>query len=192
MRSLHLILGVSAFASLAMAVGVGCSSSSNKSTPTTDGGGTTTCEGTDASLATYTPPTIDASFSPSAVWECVKAACGSAVTECANDCTCNSLVIGDIETCTATGLGGLAACFANIQSFEAGAEFDLTSCFIANAEPCLPTTEAGAGGDGSTGTGDGATSTTDASGDGATSTTDASGDGATSTTDASGDGAIEQ
>jgi hypothetical protein len=202
MRSYHFILGVSAIASLSIAIGAGCSSSSNKgSTSNTDGGGTPEDGGetgdamapcaTDAgSLTNWTP--VGASDAGIALLECEKAACETQWAACAADQCCNDAYIQGFQCLTNVADGGATNTVPmSVEEQCFGAALALSSdTNVSNLEICLLSAcgvkVPDGGADGATS--DAATSTTDASGDSATTASDA----ATTATDASGDGAIEQ
>ncbi len=186
MNSNHLAIRLTALSVLAGAFGMACSSSSNKGSPgptdaaTTETDGevsdassdaATTCVPTDAGLlSAYVPPVVDASFSPSAIWDCNKAACTAAVSGCSSDCECNNAFMGELEACKATNASEIIGCFSGTETGGDTATQTLTACLLSNTA-CI-TNPYG---------------TDAAASDAATTTTDAG----TTTTDAS-DGAVEQ
>jgi hypothetical protein len=146
--SLYLIGFAAASIVGAGAAEIGCSSSSGgSSTPPEDaatpgdtgttadtgaiedaGGGDAapTCVAIDASAATI--------VTGSPVWDCYEAMCGTALTECAADCTCNDAVLGALQ-CTANDAGSQTVCFAALATAGAspGASMDTLNCLVGDA-----------------------------------------------------------
>jgi len=165
MNSNHLAIRLTALSVLAGAFGMACSSSSNKGSPgptdaaTTETDGevsdassdaATTCVPTDAGLlSAYVPPVVDASFSPSAIWDCNKAAC---------------TFMGELEACKATNASEIIGCFSGTETGGDTATQTLTACLLSNTA-CItnPYGTDAAASDAATTTTDAGTTTTDAS-----------------------------